>query len=108
MVHNIKGDTVNKESKEIIRKIKITSVPLLKKNGVARASLFGSYARGESTKKSDVDMLIQFKGRKSLLDLAGLEIELESALKKKVDLLTYKSINHLLRDRIIKDEVKIL
>ncbi len=95
---------LNKE----INKIRNIVLPLLKKNGVVKAGIFGSYARGKFTKKSDIDILIKFKGRKSLLDLVGLEMELEKALKKKVDLLTYNSINHLLKDKIMKEEVKIL
>ena len=84
------------------------SLPLLRRNGVTKAGIFGSYARGEQHKASDVDMLIQFKGRKSLLDLVGLEQELEEVLGKKVDLLTYRSINHLIKDRILKEEIRIL
>ena len=91
-----------------IQHIAKIAIPLLKKYGVAKAGIFGSYARGEETKKSDVDMLIEFKGRKSLLDLVGLERELQEILHKKVDLLTYNSINHLLKERILNEEVKIL
>ncbi len=90
--------------KEIVRK----SLPLLKQNGVVKAGIFGSYARGEQRKNSDVDMLIKFKGRKSLFDLVGLEQELEEVLGKKVDLLTYQSINYLIKDRILKEEIRIL
>ena len=91
-----------------IQHIAKIAIPLLKKYGVAKAGIFGSYARGEETKNSDVDMLIEFKGRKSLLDLVGLERELQEILHKKVDLLTYNSINHLLKERILNEEVKIL
>jgi predicted nucleotidyltransferase len=73
-----------------------------------KAGIFGSYARGEAKKRSDVDMLIKFKGRKSYFDLAGLQLILEEKLKKKVDLLTYRSVHPLLKEYIFKDEVKIL
>lgn len=88
--------------------IKKRIIPLLKKSGVVRAGIFGSYARGETTKKSDVDVLIQFKGKKTLFDLARLELELEKNLKKKVDVLTYKSVCPLLKERILQEEVRIL
>ncbi len=91
-----------------LQRIAKIAIPLLKKYGVARAGIFGSYARGEETKKSDVDMLVEFKGRKSLLDLVGLELELKKVLKRKVDLITYNSIYPPLKDRILGDEVKIL
>ena len=93
---------MNKE----IKKIKPKIIKVLKKHNVARAGIFGSYARGEQTKKSDIDILIEFDG--SLLDLVGLEMELKSQLKKKVDLLTYNGINHLLKKRIMQEEVRII
>ena len=42
-----------------IKKMKPTIVRILKKNGVIRAGIFGSYARGEQKKKSDIDILIK-------------------------------------------------
>ena len=83
-------------------------LPLLRKYGVVRAGIFVSFARGKATKKSDIDILVQFKGRRSLFDLVRLERELKSTLKKEVDLLTYKSIHPLLKDRILKEEIRIL
>jgi len=83
-------------------------IPVLKRHDVVRAGLFGSFARGEARRKSDVDILIEFDGKRSLLDLARLEIELENKLKRKVDVLTYNSIRPLLREKIMKEEVRIL
>ena len=45
----------NKDMRRIQRKI----IPILKKNNVVRAGIFGSYARGEAKKKSDIDILVQ-------------------------------------------------
>ena len=97
-----------KHSSEDIKRIKRAAVPILKKNGVVKAGIFGSYATGKAKKESDIDMLIKFKGRKSLLDLAGLKLELENRLGKKVDVLTYKSVHPLLKERIMRDEERIL
>lgn len=91
-----------------LRKIAKIAVPILKKNGVVKAGIFGSYARGEAKKRSDIDLLIQFKGRKSYFNLLDLEEELQKRLKKKIDLITYKSVNPYLKEYIFKDEVKIL
>jgi hypothetical protein len=93
---------------ESLELIKPGILQVLKKNDVARAGVFGSYARGEETPKSDLDMLVEFKHRKSLLGLCGVELELERALKRKVDLLTYNSIHPLLKERILKEEIRIL
>lgn len=79
-------------------------IPILQKNHVSKAAIFGSTARGKAKKNSDIDILIKFSRRSSLLDLCKLQYLLEDALHKKVDLLTYDGINHLIRDSILKDQ----
>lgn len=87
-----------------IDKYKVKIVPILKKYGVNRASLFGSVVRGEDTKKSDVDIVINPASGTTLFDMAGMQIDLQNSLKRPVDLVTYDSINPKLRDFILKDE----
>ena len=92
-----------------LNRIKKIIIPILKKNGVVKAGIFGSYARGEAKKRSDVDILIQVRKKKfSLFDLVGLEQKLEQQVGRKVDLLTYRSLHPLLKERILKEEVRIL
>jgi len=67
-----------------------------------------SIVRGEMTDESDIDILVEFEGRKSLLDLAGLKLDLEDALERRVDLLTYRSLHPMLKDRILAEQVPIL
>ena len=83
-------------------------IEILKKHEVKRASLFGSVITGGATEESDIDLLVEFEGKKTLLDLAGLKIELEKVLGKKVDVLTYKSLHPLLKERILKEQGAIL
>lgn len=89
-----------------LKTIRKQVIPLLRENNVRKAGIFGSYARGEQKRKSDVDMLIEFNG--SLLDLVSLERKIQKQLGKKVDLLTYKSIHPSLKKRILQEEVRIL
>lgn len=93
---------------EQIQAVRDRIIGILMRNGVKRAALFGSVARGEMTEASDIDLLVEFEGRKSLLDIAGLKLELEDALGRRVDLLTYRSLHPLLRDRILAEQVTIL
>lgn len=93
------------QSVQIIQR-KITST--LKRHGVKRAAIFGSFVRGEAKQGSDIDILIEFKEDKSLLDLIGLKIELEEILRKKVDLVEYSTIHPLLKDRILREQMPIL
>ena len=83
---------------------------MLTKHGIVRAGIFGSYARGEQKKNSDVDILIEppIDRKFSLLDLSGLKIELKEVLKRNVDLISYKYIHPRLREQILNSEVSIL
>ena len=58
---------------------------------------------GVATDQSDIDLLVNFSKRKSLLALIGLERQLSDALGKKVDLLTEASLSPYLRSRILRD-----
>jgi len=89
-------------------KMRSIIIDVLRKSGVKKASLFGSFVRGEATEKSDIDLLVEFKGRKSLLDLVRLKMRLEELFGRKVDILTYKSINPLLKNRILDEQEVIL
>lgn len=100
---------VKHSSKQSLASLKKQIVPILKKHHVKKAGIFGSYARGEQKKNSDVDILIEVKAVKfSLLDMVRLEREIEGTIGLKVDLLTYHGINPRLKDYILKDEVRII
>ena len=60
-------------------------------------------ARGEATDKSDIDLIVRFASRKSLLAVANLAIQIEDATGRKVDLLTERSISPHIRERVKKD-----
>jgi uncharacterized protein len=93
-----------------VLKIRKKIISILKCHDVKKASVFGSFARGEENKKSDIDILIEFKNskNKSLLDLVRLKIELEKALGKKVDVVEFSSIKPLLKEKILKEQSLIL
>src|SRR5690349_16484294 len=90
--------------------LKGITIPILRRHGVLHAGIFGSFARGDQTPQSDIDLLIEFDpgARKSLLDLSALALELEDALGREVDLVTYKSLNPRIRECVLADEVVIL
>lgn len=83
-------------------------LPILKQHNVKRAALFGSFARGEETSCSDLDLLIEFKGAKSLLDLVALKQALEAQTRRKVDVLTYRALHPAIRKRILNEQVRLL
>lgn len=90
-----------------VDKYVVKIIPILKKYGVTRASLFGSVVRGEETKESDIDILVEVPDSKSLFDMMDIQFELEDALKKKVDLIEYKGIKPALKDSILSSQLPI-
>ena len=95
------------KNKIAIEKIKPQIIKILKKNKIKKAGIFGSYARGEQKKDSDVDILVEYpKGMG--LEFIGVKLELEDELDRKVDLVTYKGIHPLIKKRILKEEVRII
>jgi len=104
MIHKVIGGIMNEQFRAASEK----TLEILQKNGIKRAAFFGSIVRGEMTDESDIDILVEFEGRKSLLDLASLKLDLEDALERRVDLLTYRSLHPMLRDRILAEQVRIL
>mgnify|MGYP001594649964 CR=1 FL=1 len=91
-----------------IQKIAKIAVPILKKNGVVKAGIFGSYARGEAKKRSDIDILVKTRKNMGLLEFAGIKVKLEEKLHKKVDLVEYGTIKPLVKKDILADEIRIL
>lgn len=91
------------QKQEIFKKV----VSILVKNGAKKVAVFGSYATREVKPESDIDILVEFSERKSLLELVRIERELSEALGIKVDLLTEKSISPYLVERI-KKEAKVI
>lgn len=90
-----------------VREVKEKVTPILIKYKIRKAGLFGSVAKNNDRKDSDVDLLVELGDDISLLEFIGIKLELEEALKKKVDLVEYKAIKPLLRDIILKEEVRI-
>lgn len=98
------GDTKNRFA-QLERKI----VPLLKPY-VKRVSIFGSYARGEETTDSDIDLLVALKPSHlrpalGLFEVIRLEQELKKELGRRVDLVTEEGLNPRRKPYIEKDKV---
>jgi len=82
-------------------------IDICRQNDVSMIGVFGSMARGEAQKKSDIDLIVHFSKRKSLLSMVRLERELSEALGRKVDLLTEAAISPYMRESVLK-ELKVV
>ncbi len=93
----------------IRQEVKDTILNHLKGYQPVSIGIFGSFARGESTEDSDIDILVKFKVAPSLLTLIKLENELSDLLGIKVDLITTGAIrNKRVQKSIKKDLISIL
>jgi len=75
------------------------------KYGVDRVVLFGSYARGEESQNSDIDLLIDKGAIKGLFQFSAFKRELQEKLKKPVDVLTKASLSERFLNTINQEEV---
>lgn len=87
-----------------IEELKKRIVPLAEAYGIEKVFLFGSYARGEATPKSDIDLRID-KGEIVGIQLGGFYADLEERLNISIDLLTTEQISPEFLNRIKKEEI---
>lgn len=78
-------------------------IDLCRQNDVSMVGIFGSMVRGEAKENSDIDLIVRFSKRKSLLAMVRLERELAETLGRKVDLLTEASISPYMRERVLQE-----
>ena len=91
---------IKKCLREILEKSK-------KNEDISKAYLFGSYARGEETSLSDVDIRLEVNDNFTLFDLTEIAYNLEEKLNKKVDIITSGNLDELLYEEIKKEEICI-
>lgn len=90
-----------------IDEIKTKIAPILKKYGIKKAGIFGSYARGEVKEGSDIDILVEFEKSIGLIDFIGAEIEMSDVLGVKVDLVTEGALKPRIKENILNSLVQI-
>ena len=92
---------------EIREKINI-QLPFLKdKFHIKKMGIFGSAARGEQEKESDIDILVEFDSPIGFFDFIRLEDFLSQILHKKVDLISKKALKPAIRENILRDIIYV-
>jgi hypothetical protein len=90
-----------------IKNLQKKIIPVLEKYGVKRASVFGSFARGEERRDSDIDILVKMPEDASLFDMVALKRSLEEKTAREIDVMTYRSVNKFVKKYIVRDAIKI-
>ena len=76
-------------------------------HGARNVRIFGSVARGDADTASDVDFLVDLEPGRSLLDLGGLQMELEALLGRPVDVVTERGLKTRIRERVLREAVLV-
>ena len=80
---------------------------LAARRGARNVRVFGSVARGDNDDRSDVDFLVDLEPGRSLLDLGGLQRDLEKLLSSRIDVVSSRGLRDRVRDRILRDAVPL-
>ena len=91
------------KTQTIMKKI----ISILKKNNAIMIKVFGSFARGDFDHTSDIDLIVDFSERKSLIDLARIEDDLKTETGFNIDLHTENSLSPYILERV-NSEAKII
>jgi uncharacterized protein len=91
----------SRKKSPVIRKLVAAAPALRTQFGVSRIGIFGSFARGEEIRTSDVDVVVDFApGYATLKNFVGLAEHLEALFQRKVDLITSEGIDKYIRPRV--------
>lgn len=74
-----------------------------RRHGVIRLRVFGSWARGEALRDSDLDLLVRLENGRDLLDLVGLKQDLEDLVGRAVDVVEEDGMSPYMKDSILRD-----
>lgn len=88
---------------EKLQQQRLQLIAIAHRHGAMNVRVFGSVVRGEDTETSDVDFLVDMQEGRSLLDLVGLQQDLEQFLGQRIDVLTERGLNRYLKDRILAE-----
>jgi predicted nucleotidyltransferase len=81
---------------------------ILKRHGIKKAELVGSYARGDHTDDSDIDIVVELAEDTTLLDMASIQLELEDELNRGIDLVSYGGVSDRLAEYLFTETVQII
>ncbi|GIW56664.1 MAG: nucleotidyltransferase [Nitrospiraceae bacterium] len=92
---------------DLLREKRDEILRIAARHGARNLRVFGSRARGDADEGSDVDLLVEMEPGRSLLDLGGLQYELEQLLGCSVDIVTERGLKARIRNRVLQEAVPL-
>lgn len=96
-----------KDLPTILAELRALQPELKKRYPIKEMGIFGSYVRGEQREDSDLDVLVDLGEGMTLIDLAGLQLELADALGLRVDLAMKDALKPRIEKRILTEAVML-
>lgn len=92
---------------QLLRSKRRQILKIAERHGARKVRVFGSVARGQARRGSDIDFLIEMDEGRSLLDHSALILELERSLKRPVDVASERGLRRSIRKEILKDAIAL-
>ena len=80
---------------------------ITRQHGARNVRVFGSIARGEGKRDSDLDVLVELESGRSLLDIIAIKQDLEDLLNTKVDVVTEAAVSPYIRNQILRQAISL-
>lgn len=93
--------------RQLVRSKRSKILQIAARHGARNVRLFGSVARGEARRGSDVDFLVELEEGRSLLDHAALILELEHLLKRPVDVASERGLRPPVKERVLREAIAL-
>lgn len=93
--------------RELVQRQRNEVMAIARRHGGLSLKLFGSTARGDEVEDSDVDFLVEMEPGRSLLDLGGMQNELELFLGCPVDVVTANGLRERIRSQVLTESVPV-
>jgi predicted nucleotidyltransferase len=93
--------------RQLLRSKRTKILQIAARHGARKVRVFGSVARGEARRGSDIDFLVEMDEGRSLLDHAALILDLERLLKRPVDVASERGLRPPVRKEVLKDAIAL-
>lgn len=103
----VREKKTTKDLRDLLQSNREAILHIAARYGASNVRIFGSVARGEADSESDIDFLVDMEPDRSLLDLSRLLTNLQSLLGYKLDIVTEQGLNDRIRERVLKEAVKL-
>jgi len=94
-------------SSPVLEEYRERILELAARRGASNVRIFGSLARGEGNKESDLDLLVTLEKGRSLLDLVALKLDIEDLIHRSVDVVTDRALSPYIREQVLVEAVPL-